>query len=162
MKYIVLIACMTLSAYSQFTASEAKAIAAYPQTVEKMNHTYQASLELARLSASDSEFNRQFHSGNHETLEGQIHVFESLPKAAGIIRSHDLSVRDYCLTTMAINLAMLPEGRIPEAARSKGWQSDPVYEGISTEHIRFVDAHLAEIRKIKSELLAIYKASKGK
>jgi hypothetical protein len=162
MKYTVLIACVTLSAYAQFTASEAKAIASYPLTVEKMNRAFQASLELARLSASDSEFNRQLHSGNQETLEGQIHVFESVPKAAGIIRSHDLSVRDYSLTTMAINLAMLPEGRIPEAGRPKGWQSDPVYEGVSTEHIQFVDAHMAEIRKIKSELLAIYKASKGK
>ena len=162
MKYIVLIACMTFNAYAQFTTSEAKVIAAYPLTVEKMNHTFQASLELARLSASDSEFKRQLQSGNHETLEGQIHVFESLPKAAGIIRSHDLSVRDYCLATMAINLAMLPEGRIPEAALPKGWQSDPVYGGVSTEHIQFVDAHMAEIRKIKSELLAIYKTSKGK
>jgi hypothetical protein len=160
MKYIVLIACMTLSAYAQFTASEAKVIGAYPLTVEKMNRAFQASLDLARLSASDPNFKRQLQGGDH-TLEGQIHSFESSPKAAGIIRSHDLSVRDYCLTTMAINLAMQPEGRIPEAARPKGWQSDPVYDGASREHVQFVDAHMVEIRKVKSELLAIYKASKG-
>jgi hypothetical protein len=43
MKYTVLIACMTLSAYAQFTASEAKVIAAYPLTADKMNRTFQAS-----------------------------------------------------------------------------------------------------------------------
>jgi hypothetical protein len=135
-------------ASAQFTMDDAKVIAAYPLTVEKMVKKYEATVEIARLAGSDPDFARQIDSGaGQTTLDGQIKAFNAVPKAVSIMQAHGLSVRDYSLITMAINTAMLPQ--VPEALRSaKSKQvEDPVQAAASPEHVQFVQTHREEIRK---------------
>jgi len=162
MKQAVLIACLALNAYAQFTMQEAKSIAACTLTVEKMTRLYQATIELNKLAASDPEVNRQLRSGSQQGLEAQIHNLESNAKAVAIIRSHGLSVRDYSLTTLAINMALLPMAKIPEASRPRDWRDDPYYASIPPEHMQFVAEHAAEIKKYRDQVIAIQRAARGK
>jgi hypothetical protein len=145
-------------ASAQFTMDDAKAIAAYPLTMEKMEKKYEATVEIARLAGSDADFARQIDSGaGQTTLDGQIKAFNALPKAVSIVQAHGLSVRDYSLITMAINTAMLPQ--VPEALRSaKSKQvEDPVRAAVSPEHVQFVQMHREEIRKWMTAISAARK-----
>jgi hypothetical protein len=135
-------------ASAQITMDDAKVIAAYPLTMEKMEEKYEATTEIARLAGSDPDFARQMDPGaSQTTLDGQIKAFNAVPKAVSIVQAHGLSVRDYSLITMAINTAMLPQ--VPEALRSaKSKQvENPVQAAASPEHVQFVQTHREEIRK---------------
>jgi hypothetical protein len=145
-------------ASAQFTMDDAKAIAAYPLTMEKMEKKYKATIEIARLAGSDPDFARQIDPvATQPTLEGEIKAFNATPKAVSIVQAHGLSVRDYSLITMAINTAMLPQ--VPEALRSaKSKQvGDPVEAAASPEHVQFVQTHREEIRKWMSAISAARK-----
>ena len=145
-------------ASAQFTMNDAKVIAAYPLTVEKMEKKYEAATELARLAGSDPDFARQMDSGaGQTTLDGKIKAFNAGPKAVSIVQAHGLSVRDYSLITLAINTAMLPQ--VPEALRSaKSKQvEDPVQAAASPEHVQFVQTHREEIRKWTAAISAARK-----
>src|ERR1035441_8990386 len=136
------------AASAQITMDDAKVIAAYPLTVEKMEKKYEAATELARLAGTDPDFPRQMDSGaGQTTLDGKIKAFNGVPKAVSIVQAHGLSVRDYSLITLSINTAMLPQ--VPEALRSvKSKQvEDPVQAAASPEHVQFVQTHREEIRK---------------
>jgi hypothetical protein len=107
-------------------------------------------IELARLIASDAGLNRQLQSGGQDTLQAQIHTFESTPKVSKIITSHGVTVRDYCMTTMAINTALLP------MAGSKS-SKEPTDIAASPEHVKFVHNHMNEIRDVKQQVLKAHR-----
>ncbi|MFZ0808381.1 MAG: hypothetical protein WAN03_19470 [Candidatus Sulfotelmatobacter sp.] len=146
------------AASAQITMDDAKVIAAYPLTVDKMERKYEATVEIARLAGSDPDFARQIDSGaSQTTLDGQIKAFNAVPKAVSIVQAHGLSVRDYSLITMAINTAMLPQ--VPEALRSAKSKpvEDPVQAAASPEHVQFVQTHREEIRKWMTAVSAVRK-----
>jgi hypothetical protein len=145
---LLLLAAITPFAKAQFTMQEARA--AYPLNMEKVTKTYQAAIELARLIASDSGLNRQLQSGGQDTLKAQIHTFESTPKVSKIISSHGITVRDYCMTTIAINTGLSP------VAGSKS-SEEPVDIAASPEHVKFVHDHLNEIRDFKEQVLKAHR-----
>jgi hypothetical protein len=143
-----LVLIMGSPANAQITMDDAKVIAAYPLTMEKMDKKYEATTEIARLAGSDPDFARQMDPGaSQTTLDGQIKAFNAVPKAVSIVQAHGLSFRDYSVITMAINTAMLPQ--VPEALRSaKSKQvEDPVQAAASPEHVQFVQTHREEIRQ---------------
>ena len=86
-------------------------------------------------------------STDQPNFEAQIKAFNAIPKAVSIVQAHGLSVRDYSLTTMAINIALMPQ--VPEALRpAKSKQAeDPLEVAASPEHVQFVQTHRAEITK---------------
>lgn len=78
-------------ASAQITMDDAKVIAAYPLTVEKMEKKYEATIEIARLAGSDPDFARQMDSGaGQTTLDGKIKAFNAGPKAVSIVQAHGL------------------------------------------------------------------------
>jgi hypothetical protein len=143
--------------HAQVSMQDAKLIAACPLTMNRVQKKYDATVEMAQISASDSEFRAQMLKiSNQSTLDAQIHSIEALPQAAKIIQKHGLSVRDYVLTTMALNTAMLPQ--MPEALQSGRAEQDPVQIAASPEHVKFVQDHREEIHKMLSQAFAASKA----
>ena len=137
---------------------DAKVIAAYPLTMEKVEKKYQATIEMARLSSSDVAFSHQMQKGPAQgTLEAQTHYLEAVSQAAKIIENHGLSVRDYVLTTMALNTAMFP--RMPQALQSPHAGGDPDRIAASPVHVKFVEDHRDEIYKFIAQVAAIHKAA---
>jgi hypothetical protein len=143
--------------HAQVSMQDAKVIAAYPLTMDKVQKKYEATIEITQISASDSGFHAQLEKiANQPTLDTQIRSIEALPQAAKIIQKHGLSVRDYALTTMALNTAMIPQA--PEGLRSKQIEPDPLQIAASPEHVRFLQDHREEIHKMLSQVYAASKA----
>jgi hypothetical protein len=156
--FLLVLIMLGSRARAQFTMDDAKVIAVYPLTMEKMERKYEATIEIARLAGSDPDFARQIDSGaSQTTLDGQIKAFNGVPKSVSIVQAHGLSVRDYLLITMAINTAMLPQ--VPEALRSEKSKQveDPVQAAASPEHVQFVQTHREEIRTWMTAALAARK-----
>jgi hypothetical protein len=94
--------------------------------------------------------NRQLQSGGQDILQAQIHTFESIPKVSKIITTHGITVRDYCMTTMAINTALLPMG----GSKSSEEPTDVV---ASPEQVKFAHDHMNEIRDFKEQVLKAHR-----
>jgi hypothetical protein len=156
---LVLVLVITVGplSHAQVSMQDAQLIAACPLTMDKVQRKYEATVEMAQISASDSEFHAQMQKiSNQATLDAQIQSIEALPQAAEIIQKHGLSVRDYVLTTMALNTAMLPQ--IPEALQSGRAERDPLQIAASPEHVKFVQDHREAIHKMLSQAFAASKA----
>ncbi len=151
---LVLLLCPLGQAQSM---QDAKVIAAYPLTMEKVEKKYQATIEMAHLFSSDAAFRRQMQNGPEQgTLEAQTHYLEAVSQAAKIIEKHGLSVRDYVLTTMALNTAMFP--RAPQGLQSRRAGDDPAEVAASPEHVKFVEDHREEIKRLLAQAAAAHKA----
>ena len=136
---------------------DAKVIAAYPLTMEKVEKKYQATIEMAHLFSSDAAFRHQMQNGSAQgTLEAQTHYLEMVSQAAKIIEKHGLSVRDYVLTTMALNTAMFPG--MPQGSQSRNAGDDPARVAASPEHVKFVEDHRDEINRLLAQAAAAHKA----
>src|ERR1700733_14590242 len=68
--------------HAQVSMQDAKLIAASPLTMNRVQEKYEATIEMAQISASDSEFHAQIQKiSNQSTLDAQIYSIEALPQA---------------------------------------------------------------------------------
>jgi hypothetical protein len=136
---------------------DAKTIAAYPLTMDKVQRKFAAAADLARLSAADPALQTQLESINEaKGLDAQIKAFSAVPKAAAAMQAHGISARDYSLTTLAVNYAQVPQ--VPAQYLPANVPPTPSMVAAPPEHVAFVKAHLDEIHQLTQ---AIMQARKG-
>jgi hypothetical protein len=144
------------AADDDLSMSDARTIAAYPLTMDKVQRKFAVATDLARLSEADSGLRTQLQSVNEsKDLNTQIKAFGAVPRAAASLQAHGISARDYILTTLAIAYAMIP--RPPAEYRQASAPPDSGDVAASPEHVAFVQAHLVELGKLTQ---AIVQASK--
>jgi hypothetical protein len=136
---------------AELSMADAKLLAAYPLSEDKMQRKFAVAADLGRLSAADPALQSQLQSVNDAPgLEAQIKAFGAIPKAAAAMQAHGISPRDYCLTTLAINFALMPQ--MPAQMRQNA-QSDPTLIAAPPEHVEFVRAHREEINRLTAAIM---------
>jgi hypothetical protein len=154
---LLLMLTLTHNALAQFTLSEAKEIAAIPLTVDKAEKMYRIQVALTRQGAG--ERSNTAGSAADETLEQKVQEFNKTPNAETLCRAEGLSVREYVLIVMAINIAINPINNPAIQPPSGNKAADPMVVADSPEHIKFVQDHQAELEKGAASVYAAYKAA---
>jgi len=96
---------------------------------------------------TDPALQSQLQSTNEgKSLDVQIKAFSAVPKAAAAMQAHGISARDYCLTTLALGYAQMPQ--VPAQYRQANSPPDPSLVAAPPEHVEFVKAHIDEIHKL--------------
>lgn len=140
MAMILLMSALPIMAQS--TMPEAKAVAAYPLT---MDHVTRA------LGATDMPSDRTI---NELPLEDRIKRIEATPKLAGVLKTHGISARDFVMTSAAVGAAVIVAGLMDTGEKGPGpsapnqilWASAP------PDHIKFYRDHKAEIDKLIAQM----------
>jgi hypothetical protein len=149
---LVLLTGAGVAAGGELSMEEAKIVAAYPLTMDKVQRKFAVAADLARLSVADPALQRQLQSVNEaKNLDAQINAFSAEPKAAATMRAHGISARDYCLTTLAIGYAEMPQ--IPSQLRPANSPPDPSDVAAPPAHVEFVRAHIDEIQKLTAAIM---------
>ncbi|MGC1423958.1 MAG: hypothetical protein WA354_06150 [Terracidiphilus sp.] len=133
----------TLPIWAQDTMTEAKAVAAYPLTMDHVAREFQASTDMPSGRAI-----------NELPLEDRIKRLDATPKAAAVLKVHGLSSRDFVMTGAAVGAAIIVAGLLdsgekgpgPGAANQIQWAAAP------PEHIKFYRDHKAEIDKLVAQM----------
>jgi hypothetical protein len=97
-----------------------------------------------------------------QSLDEQIRTLQNTPNVETVCRSNGLSVRDYALTTLAINIAMMPTNNPKYREYVPRKADDPMDVAATPDNVKFVQAHLTEIHSGMQEVSAAYKAAKSK
>lgn len=133
----------TLPIWAQDTMTEAKAVAAYPLTMDHVAREFQASTDMP----SDRAISEL-------SLEDRIKRLDTTPKASTVLKAHGISSRDFVMTGAAVGSAIAVAGLMdsgekglsPSAANQILWAAAP------QEHIRFYRDHKAEIDKLVAQM----------
>lgn len=159
---IILLPLLAFSqkAQAQFTLSDAKEIAEFPLTLDKVEKKYRISIELARHSDAGTRKDAAQNNAD-QTLDDQIRTLKHVPNFENLCRAEGLSVREYALTTMAINVAMFPTNGAGYRAHVARHMDDPIDVAAPPDHVLFVQEHLAEIQNGMKEVSAAYSAAKA-
>ncbi|HEY2682668.1 MAG TPA: hypothetical protein VGI93_04100 [Steroidobacteraceae bacterium] len=140
------------AAAGDLSMEDAKVLAAYPLTEDKLQRKFAVAADLGRLSAADPALQRQLQSVNEGPgLDAQIKAFGAIPKAAAIMQSHGISARDYCLTTLAINYALMSQ--VPAQLRPANLPPEPALVAAPPGHVEFVQSHMDEIHKLTAAIM---------
>jgi hypothetical protein len=150
---------LSRTADAQITLNDAKEIAAFPLTTEKMHAKYRISVALAGTFAAGKPNSMR---DAEQSLDEQIRTLQNTPNVESVCRSNGLSVRDYALTTLAINLAMSPMYNPKYRQYVPRKADDPMDVAATPEHVQFVQAHLTEIHSGIQQVAAAYEAAKSK
>jgi hypothetical protein len=136
----------------ELSMDDAKIVAAYPLTMDKVQRKFAVAADLGRLSVTDPALQGQLQSINEgKSLDAQIKAFSAVPKAAAAMQAHGISARDYCLTTLAIGYALTPQ--VPAQFRQANSAPDPSVVAAPPEHVEFVRAHIDEIQKLTAAIV---------
>jgi hypothetical protein len=136
----------------ELSMEDAKIVAAYPLTMDKVQRKFAVAADLGRLSVTDPALQSQLQSINEaKSLDAQIKAFNAVPKAAAAMQAHGISARDYCLTTLAIGYALIPQA--PSQVRQANSPPDPSEVAAPPEHVEFVQAHIDEIHKLTAAIV---------
>jgi hypothetical protein len=142
----------SIAAGGDLSMDDAKIVAAYPLTMDKVQRKFAVAADLARLSVTDPALQTQLQSINEaKNLDAQIKAFGAVPKAAAAMQAHGISARDYCLTTLAVGYALIP--RAPAQFRQANLPPDPGDVAAAPEHVEFVRAHIDEINKLTEAIV---------
>jgi hypothetical protein len=154
--FLLLLNGASIAAAGELSMDDAKIVAAYPLTMDKVQRKFAVAADLGRQSVTDPALQSQLQAINEaKSLDAQIKAFSAVPKAAAAMQAHGISARDYCLTTLAINYAQIPQ--MPAQFRQANSPPDPNLVAAPPEHVEFVRAHIDEIRKLT---IAIMQARK--
>jgi hypothetical protein len=144
----VLLGLCAAPALAQMTGEDQKAIAAYPLSMEKVDKALKASAALHRLLGTDPGLAHEIDASAREaSLDQQIRTFESKAKVGELVRSFNITVRDFCLTIKAVAMAQ-------EASRMPPKLPHPA---ASPEHIQFYRDHQEEIDALEDDVRASYR-----
>jgi hypothetical protein len=137
---------------ADLSMDDAKTVAAYPLTMDKVQRKFAVAADLGRQSVSNPALQQQLQAINEaKNLDAQIKAFSAVPQAAAVMQSHGISPRDYCLTTLAIGYALTPQ--IPAQYRHANSPPDPSEVAAPPEHVEFVHAHIDEIHKLTDAIM---------
>jgi hypothetical protein len=148
------------NAQAQFTLSEAKEIAAFPLTLDKLEKKYRISIAMARQTSAGAR-NDTAQKNADQSLDDQIRTLKLMPNFENLCHAEGLSVREYVLITMAINVAMYPTNNADYRAHVARNMDDPIDVAAPPDHVLFVQQHLAEIQNGMKEISAARKAAKA-
>jgi len=123
---------LTHTADAQITMNDAKEIAAFPLTTEKMHAKYRISVALAATFAAGKP---ESMKDAEQSLDEQIRTFQNTPNVENICRSNGLSVRDYALTTLAINIALMPTNNPKYRESVPRKADDPMDVAATPDHV---------------------------
>lgn len=141
-----------LAASGELSTDDAKALGAYPLTMDKVQRKFAVTAELARLSVGDPAFQAQMQGLNQvSSLDGQVKALSAVPKAMASLQAHGITAHDYVFTTLAVNYAMMPQ--IPEQYRKGNAEAEVVEAAAPPQHVEFVHAHLDEIHKLTDAIM---------
>ena len=150
--FLVLLNGASIAAAGELSMDDAKSVAAYPLTMDKVQRKFAVAADLGRLSVTDPALQSQLQSINEaKSLEAQIKAFSAVPKAAAVMQAHGISARDYCLTTLAIGYALMPQA--PAQLRQTNSPPDPSEVAAPPEHVEFVLAHRDEIHQLTAPIM---------
>ena len=142
----------SIAAAGELSMDDAKIVAAYPLTMDKVQRKFAVAADLGRLSVTDPALQSQLQSIiEAKSLDAQIKAFSAVPKAAAAMQAHGISARDYCLTTLALGYALMP--RAPAQFRQANSPPDPSEVAAPSEHVEFVRAHIDEIHKLTAAIM---------
>jgi hypothetical protein len=149
---LVLLTGAGIAAAGELSMDDAKIVAAYPLTMDKVQRKFAVAVDLGRLSVTDPALQSQLQSINDgKSLDAQIKAMSAVPKAAAALQAHGISARDYCLTTLAIGYAQTPQ--IPAQYRPANSPPDPSSVAAPPEHVEFVRAHMDEIHRLTAAIM---------
>jgi hypothetical protein len=151
---------LTRHADAYISMSDAKQIAAFPLTVDNMQKMYRIMAELARMTVAN-ENEQELKKDEERSLDEKVHTLQATTNVANVCRANGLSVRDYVLATLAVNIALMPTNDPTYRAGVPRKPDDPVDVAAPPEHVRFVQAHLTEIQKGMEEVDAASEAAAG-
>jgi hypothetical protein len=150
--FLLLLNGASTAAAGELSMDDAKIVAAYPLTVDKVQRKFAVAADLGRLSVTDPALQNQMQAINEvKSLDAQIKAFSAVPKAAAALQAHGISARDYCLTTLALGYAQMP--RMPAQFRQANSPPDPSDVAAPPEHVEFVRAHIDEIHKLTAAIM---------
>jgi hypothetical protein len=150
--FLLLLSGASFAAAGELSMDDAKIVATYPLSMDKVQRKFAVAADLGRLSVTDPPLQSQMQAINEvEGLDAQIKAFSAVPKAAAVLQAHGMSARDYCLTTLAVAYAEIPQ--IAAQFRQANSPPDPSLVAASPEHVEFVRAHIDEIRKLTAAIM---------
>ena len=150
--FLLLLNGARIAAAGELSMDDAKIVAAYPLTMDKVQRKFAVAADLGRLSVTDPALQSQLQSINEaKSLDEQIKAFSAVPKAAAAMQAHGISTRDYCLTTLALGYALMP--RAPAQFRQANSPPDPSDVAAPPDHVEFVQAHMDEIRQLAAAIM---------
>jgi hypothetical protein len=150
--FLLLLNGAGIAAAGELSMDDAKIVAAFPLTMDKVQKKFAVAADLARQSVTDPALQSQLQSINEgKSLDAQIKAFSAVPKAAAAMQSHGISARDYCLTTLALGYALMP--RAPAQFRQANSPPDPSDVAAPPDHVEFVQAHMDEIRQLAAAIM---------
>jgi hypothetical protein len=138
-------------ARAQANMQEAKAIAAYPLTMDHVTRQFQVAADISR----DPQLKTQFAGLNDLALDERIQKAESMPKLISAARSRGIAGRDLVMTSAALGPAIAVAGLIDTGERGPGG-SEPnkvFWAAAPPDHIKFYRDHKSEIDELVAKMM---------
>ncbi|HET7584793.1 MAG TPA: hypothetical protein VFK13_07795 [Gemmatimonadaceae bacterium] len=133
-------------------ASDEAALARVHLTTDDVARATQASLNIARLGATDPQLLKRLDQEapltDAETLQQAADRLASIPQIRNAIERARLSPRDYVLVSYTIAQAEIATARPRERATTAP-------DVVSTDNLAFVAAHHAEIQRFRQAVRAM-------
>ncbi|MDP9113684.1 MAG: hypothetical protein M3O20_08385 [Acidobacteriota bacterium] len=153
-RILVVVLSMALPCAAQTTAEEARALAAYPLTMDHVTRHYQALMDLTRQEQEDAGLRREVQGWSGLPLERQIQLYEDNAKTAAILKAHEITPRDQVMTQTAL-VALMTALPAIEQKKSPNAKNRLQFNASSGEHVKFYHEHQAEIGKLGAELVDV-------
>jgi hypothetical protein len=145
-------------AHADYSMSDAKEIGAFPLTADIMHKMYRIMVVLARTDVAN-ENEAELKKAEERSVDEKVRTLQARPNVANVCRANGLTVRDYVLATLAINLAMMPMNDPTYRAGAPRKPADPMDVAAPPEHVQFVQAHQTDIANGMQEVMAAYDAA---
>ena len=136
---------------AQANMQEAKAIAAYPLTMDHVTRQFQVAMDLSH----DPQLRNQFAELSDLSLEDRIQKVESIPKLTSTARARGITARDLIMTSAALGPAIAVAGLIDTGERGPGGsQENKVFWAAAPpDHIKFYRDHKPEIDELVAKMM---------
>lgn len=136
---------------AQNTMAEAKAVGAYPLTMDHVTRVFQSYADVP----SDKTI-------SDLTLEDKIKRIDATPKLSAGLKAHGISSRDFVMTGVAIGAAIAVSGLMDTGEKGPGASTENQIEWTAAppDHVKFYRDHKAEIDKLVEQMMQAMKNRK--
>jgi hypothetical protein len=144
---LVVVILLGIGAFARagMTEEEDKVVAGYPLTMEKVEKALRASAALNKSMKTNPALVRELDAAAREpTLAEQILHFDSNPKIVTLLKTFEITPRDFCLTLKAVVMARMASLMPPKLP----------HPAASGEHIKFYRDHQEEIERLEEDVVA--------
>ena len=132
--------------------ADARKVAAYPLTADLLQKYIAVMLDMARLSPDDP-LREQLKALYDLPLDERVRRFDAAPKAVAMLKTRGISSRDLVMTSASVSAAIV----VKIAAQTGAGQNASnrfEFQASSPDHLKFYDAHEAEIDKFVADVRA--------